>query len=501
MAEMVAAAMEEEIVTKANTTSALAGIPPKKPDKQEVDKQAEEIQAEIEKLQEKIQGFKLQIDKILNDRSGSKGDVDAAKGAVQKLYNEKKQLSVEKAQIMASRDAARASLNARIAQEKQLRGEIKFSSLDAIDSQIKDLERRQATMSMSLSDEKKIIKDIKALQLSKKSVQSLSEIKAAIEREKEATKVLEKAHDEKFKVFKEVNDRITAQREILDNLTKGNSENREVIPALRQEEKGCLDAINEKYQSIRNLRSDFKKREDAYYVYLREEKARKQEARQKEVEARKLEEEEKRKAMEAEELAKVPYEEEMQLCDYLTSYLKKFATESAKDEDSENIASSGDSSLSLDDGGMRVLRRDLDDFTGIATVKKRGKKKGGANLKKKDILAHGVDTIDFFALLDIVPPATISAVSSSIEAIAKKKAFFQTLERGAVVSIADKNKLAAKQDKTVSTKDKKKSAFSLEQDFPTLAPKVSGKQELVNAADEVIAADGQATSTPDSTGE
>jgi len=154
MAEMViAAAAEEEVVQNSTTTA--AGPPPKKPEKQEVDKQAEEIQAEIEKLQEKIQGIKLQIDKILNDRTGSKGDVDAAKVAVQKLYNEKKQVSIEKAQIMASRDAARSSLNARIAQEKQLRGEIKFSSLDAIESQIKELERRQATMSMSLSDEKK----------------------------------------------------------------------------------------------------------------------------------------------------------------------------------------------------------------------------------------------------------------------------------------------------------------------------------------------------------
>jgi len=322
-------------------------------------------------------------------------------------------------------------------------------------------------------------------------VQSLADIKAAIDREKEATKLLEKAHDEKFKAFKDVNDRITAQREILDNLNKGNNENREVIPGLRQQEKECSDLINEKYQAIRNLRSDFKKKEDAYYLYLREEKARKQEARQKEIEARKLEEEEKRKALEAEELAKIPYEEEMQLCDYLTSYLKKFATENVKEEDSEQTVNSVDSPLPVEEGGMRVLRRDLDDFTEITSVKKRGKKKGGANLKKKDTLAHGVDTIDFFALLDIIPPGTISAVPASIEAIAKKKTYFQTLERGAVVSIADKNKLA-KQEKSISAKEKKGSAFSLDQDFPTLAPKVAAKQEIVSEEISANDLDGQA---------
>jgi hypothetical protein len=198
--------------------------------------------------------------------------------------------------MMASRDSARASLNARINQEKQLRGEIKFSSMDAIDSQIKDLETRQATTSMTLNDEKKIIKDIKALQLSKKTVQTLADLKIAIEREKETTRNMEKLFAEKSNLFKDVNERINAQKAIVENLKKDSSDVREVIPSLRQQEKELLDSKNEKHQAIRNLRNDFKKGEDAYYVFLREDKARKLVEKQKEFEARKVEDEEKRKA-------------------------------------------------------------------------------------------------------------------------------------------------------------------------------------------------------------
>eukprot|EP00607_Mallomonas_marina_P007365 CAMPEP_0182419432 /NCGR_PEP_ID=MMETSP1167-20130531/3900_1 /TAXON_ID=2988 /ORGANISM="Mallomonas Sp, Strain CCMP3275" /LENGTH=492 /DNA_ID=CAMNT_0024594369 /DNA_START=58 /DNA_END=1536 /DNA_ORIENTATION=- len=481
MAEMVEVVnLAEQEAVKASSTR----NPPKRPDKQELEKSVAEIQVEIEKLQEKVQGIKLQIDKISNDKSGSKGEVDTAKSAIQKLYSEKKQLSIEKAQIMASRDSARATLNARIAQEKQLRGEIKYNSLEAIDNQIKELERRQATMSMTLQDEKKIIKDIKALQLSKKTVSSLVEIKAAVEQDKEATKALEKQYDEKSKAFKNVNDRIAAQRDVLDNLNKDNNVHREVIPGLRQQEKECYDLKNEKFQMMRNLRNDFKKKEDAYYLFLREEKARKQETRQKEIEARKIEEEERKKVLEAEELAKVPYEEEMQLCDYLVTYLQKFTgTDADKETETETGESSG-SAAAVDDGGLKVLRRELEDFTNII-VKKRGKKKGGANLKKKDTLAHGVDTIDFFSMLEIVPPSTISGVPASIDAITAKKTYYKTLERGAIPSIADKNK-AAKKEKQVGTEPKAKktagSGFSLDQDFPTLGVKT--KKATMNGNSE-----------------
>ena len=161
----------------------------------------------------------------------------------------------------------------------------------------------------------------------------------------------------------------------------------------------------------------------------------------------------------------------MQLCDYLVSYLTKFAVEADKEDEGE-----GQGAVVAEAGGMKMLRRDLEDFTVGMAVKKRGKKKGGANLKKKDTLAHGVDTIDFFALLDIAPPSTISAVPAAIEALAAKKLSFQGLERGAVLSIADKTKAAKKANANGDATGKSKGkalGFSLDADFPTLGVKAT----------------------------
>ena len=70
-------ASEPSEVVKAEDDSPKATVftfanAPKKPDKQELEKQAEALQADIEKLQEKLKSIKIEIDKISNDRSGSK---------------------------------------------------------------------------------------------------------------------------------------------------------------------------------------------------------------------------------------------------------------------------------------------------------------------------------------------------------------------------------------------------------------------------------------------
>jgi len=445
-------------------------VPVKKPDKAEVDKQCDELQLDIDKLNEKLQNIKIEIEKHGSNRSGSRGEFEAAKQVIQKLYAEKKQLSAEKAQMIAARDSARESLNNRINQEKQLRGELKYNSLEAIDREIKELETRQARTSMSLNDEKKIIKDIKTLQQSKKTVQAIADIKATIDREKEAMSASEKFFHEKSGQLKALNDKITTQRAVLDNMNKESAEHQNVVPGLRKQEQEFLGLKNDKYQQIRNLRNEFKKAEDAYYVYLKEEKNRKREAKEKEMAARKIEEEERQKALEAEELARIPYEEDMLLCDYLVAYLQKYKiTDEEGDVDTPTETNSPE--IPEVGNGLKVLRRDLEDFTGGGTTKKRGKKKGGANTKKKDILVHGVDTIDFFAMLNIPPPSTTSAVSAAIEALIAKKKEFSELPRGAVPSIADRKKEANKSNTANNQSEKKSSkssGFNLEEDFPTL---------------------------------
>jgi hypothetical protein len=181
----------------------------------------------------------------------------------------------EKTTLSTARDAARDKINARINEEKNARSELKFNNLASIESQIRELEARQARTTMSLQDEKKILKDIHQLQMSKKTVATLADMKAAIELLKQQKIEIDRNFNEKSGQVKNVNERITAQRAVLEGLTKDNSEQREALPALRQE---------------------FKAKEEAFYLALAEERQRKKEQKQKEIEAKKAADEARRKA-------------------------------------------------------------------------------------------------------------------------------------------------------------------------------------------------------------
>mmetsp|Transcript_2969 Transcript_2969/g.4497 ORF Transcript_2969/g.4497 Transcript_2969/m.4497 type:complete len:496 (+) Transcript_2969:73-1560(+) len=454
-----------------------------KPDKSELQARSDEIQAQISALQNEAKEIKAKMDKIFNDRSGSKGEFEAAKTLMQALIAEKKQLVAEKNALGDARDAARDKINARINAEKAARSDLKFSSLEAIDKQIRDLESKQARTTMSLTDEKKIIKEIKALQASKKTVATLADMKQAIEALKVEKSAIDKNYLDKASEVKRVNERLTAQREVLDSLNKDNSQNREAIPSLRQKQSEIKEQVNSKYQQIKALRAEFKAKEDAYYAHLAEERARKKEARQKEIEARKAQEEERRKALEAAELARIPYEEEINLCDYLVTYLETFVDTSKSTGSADTAANSSQAAAVEGFAGMKVLKRDQEDFAVLGNSKKRGKKKGGGNTKK-DVISHGVDTIDSFAMLDVVPPTNVQGVPAAIEQLKEKKTYYQGLERGAVESIS--SRLRNEKEKKAAAEGKKKTGktvFNLESDFPGLTvAEVTAKKDAVNSS-------------------
>lgn len=213
------------------------------------------------------------------------------------LMEERKRLNADKSTISAARDACRDKINARIADEKAARAELKFTSLDAIDKEIKALETRQARTTMSLNDEKKIIKDIKALQQSKKSLSALADMQGLIDKERSKKAVLDASFNEKMLELKALGERISAQREIMDNLNKDNAESKDVLPNLRKTQNETRAEINAKYDALRALRVAFKEKEDAYHTAMKEEYERRKAQKQKEAEERKAAEEARRKQL------------------------------------------------------------------------------------------------------------------------------------------------------------------------------------------------------------
>ena len=156
------------------------------------------------------------------------------------------------------------------------------------------------------------------------------------------------------------------------------------------------------------------------------------EARKAEDEARKAELEKRQQEAEAEELKRVPYEEEMELCEYLSNYLettygKHVNHDSQINSDEADISLAGEfEGLVL--SGKNAGRDHEDDYLSLnkTTGKKkgRGKKKGGLKINEKIMLVP--ETIEMFALLELEPPSTINGVSDTVKKLQEKKTWFCT---------------------------------------------------------------------------
>lgn len=167
----------------------------------------------------------------------------------------------------------------------------------------------------------------------------------------------------------------------------------------------------------------------------------------------------------------------MQLCDYLVAYLESNFVAKDSSGATEGAANGTSEVTPLD--GMKVFKRDDVEFAALGGTKKRGKKKGGGNAAKRDVITHGVDTIDSFAMLEIVPPSSVSGVQTAIDQLKAKKEAFSKMERGQVESISSKMRNEKKKaDGAGTDKKKAKTVFSLEQDFPDLAVEETKKEEV-----------------------
>lgn len=445
-----------------------------KPDKNQNQLLIDSIQAEIDALTEDSKGIKIQIDSCLSDRSGSKGELDIAKSQWQALTTSRKTLMNERATFMAARDATWEKIKARSDELKSLTSDLKFNSIASIDAQIRELENKQARTTMSLNDEKKVIKEIAALQKSKKVVASVADMKESIERDKAIKAGLEKSVTDKNAELKVINDAITAHKVVLDALNKDNADQLTVVPALKSKIAENRDKINERYARMKAVKAEFKVAEDAYYASLAEERTRKREEEKLAAEKLRAEWEEQKKKEAEEELKRIPYEEEINLCDFLIQYLqtKLLNSHSGDASASKTAAAAADPAvLSERFAGLKLMVRSQDEYLAPAVTKQAPKKRAEKNNHSRETVVHTVDTLTSFSHLEVAPPNSLSTVATAVLELQAKKAFYQSQERGAVPTIADKVKAErapAAAAAVVSSKPAAKTVFSLENDFPAL---------------------------------
>lgn len=189
---------------------------------------------------------------------------------------------------------------------------------------------------------------------------------------------------------------------------------------------------------------------------------------------------------EAAELAKIPYEEEMNECEFLISYLERIMKPSSGSA-AGDVASSSEAKVpttSSSFAGMKMLvKKDDLELEQLNNSKKSKKKKAAGSNNASTataVLTHDTDTLDVFSFFSITPALTAAGIPDTINALKEKKEWYKTQERGAVPTFSDKRKKEVKDKDTEgsssvvkSPKPSKKknnntASTSLEHDFPSL---------------------------------
>jgi len=434
-----------------------------KPTKETHDEEVEAISATIDALKEKKKTVFDQIQLALT--GGRNSAVGKDREALKQLRSKKGALINEKKAMRARMDLAKKAADSLMNDRKATRANVRFSDAASIDAEISKLRNRQETTSMSLSEEKRLIKEIDVLQQSKHVLGDLKEKDAGIDNAKEQRKNIAVDMNAKDKEIDAVQVDIDVKQKIVDAMKDTEAEAKKNLGSLKDEREVIRKEIGDLIDERNKLRDAFREQNDQWYDYQRAVKAQKKLKYDEEKKKRDEEKAEWVAAKEAEEAKKIPYEEEMVLCDYLANYLSK-------------------TYLGDDQAGQEETKKEEvivvkdDPFAGFAPLKKddsavflkmgAGKKPRVRATKKKaaPVFKLNVDSFEQFGLLGLTPPTSLDAVQNSVDELKAKKDYYSKQERGSVPTAVE------------TRKANEKAAQKLRQGDVATGPKKNGKLDI-----------------------
>ena len=443
-------------------------------------------------------GFAAKIATLTEITDAKQKRIEEIKAVVNTKRDHRKQ-SANENQPMRDRLAELTTLaNAKIAERNALRSELatkderrnairdaanamrtvsKFLTNESIDAEIARIDHKISHETMSLTEEKKLVDQIKTLNKNRDFVKEYAEKQAQINDFESARKTFSeriRAKDAEINALKADQAKI---RSILDaSKSKDDAANADV-PKLIEEKNVAYEVIKATREEMRVLREAHKKEEDKYWArekqfraYQKAEKQKQWEAGQEERKAR----EEERKRWELEN-APEPFEEEVAACDTLLTYLSKFDSRAAAAAKKEEESAATTESVTKAMDGMVLLKRDEDDddmFAVSSRYNKKSKKQNGKKNQSNDDerMQLSLDTLGYFAKISVGAVSKTSEVPSAVDAIKAKKEEF--LERRKVkkeriaAGLPDeeeeeekvKKGSAAKEKKAAAAKEKKNGA-------------------------------------------
>ncbi|KJZ79237.1 hypothetical protein HIM_01388 [Hirsutella minnesotensis 3608] len=314
-------------------------------------------------------------------------------------------------------------LRSRVAEQKAAKAKVPFKSAEDLDRQIASLDKQVNSGTMKLVDEKKALADISNLRKMRKTFGQFDDSQKQIDDLRAKIKDIKDTMDDpEQKAMSEQYAKIQAE---LDSIKAEQDEAYKGLSGLRDERTKIQAEQQEKYAAIRKVKDDYYAQKKAFQTYERE-------AREKQRERRKAEQEQyvrdRKKAVAERVLAEASdpaYLEEIRRANSLLRFLDP----SHKTEKGPLMADSGLSAQAqrtVDDSGLkgtRLVRKEdrEDEYLPAAKKGKKGKKGGpGAAATSSKSYNCPPSVVEDCAFIGVDPPMSSEDVPGAIEKVRGK---------------------------------------------------------------------------------
>ncbi|VEU33605.1 unnamed protein product [Pseudo-nitzschia multistriata] len=401
-------------------------------------------EAKLKELNEKFEQLKKDKDQVQKKieaamTSGKNTDLGKARDAMAALRSKKGKMIEEKRAIRAQLDLLKKAGDKLVQDKKEARSSVRFNSIEEIDAEIKKLQKLQETTSMSLTEEKKLIKEMDGLQASKEKVKDVKSKDASLDGiKKERTAVNEsiKAKDKEIDAVTKEMDEVGSK---IKSLAAKETDKRSTLDALFKERDAFKKEISVVLKEKDALRDEYRENNNAWWNAQRAVKAQRQIQYEEEKKAREAEKAAYLKKKEEEEMKKIPYEEEMGLCDYLADYLSRTYLNAPPAENKISVKKEEVIAVKDDPFAGMVARCKKNDDEENYFSKGKGKKKRQRAPKKIATAPFtlSVDSFEQFGSIGLNPPTKLDEVENSVKELREKKVWYSQQPRGSVPTAKD----------------------------------------------------------------
>ncbi|KAF3917564.1 hypothetical protein AA313_de0202770 [Arthrobotrys entomopaga] len=406
-------------------------VKPEKPDEAQ-------FQAELSKLQKEHEGLMKQLNEVkgkldLSKPAGANGPQTPAQQKQAALRKELGEIRATQSTKKSSRQtlldrqkAINDSINNKIANQRAARAKVPFKSVEEIEQAVAKLEKQVDAGTLKLVDERRTLDQISSLNKQKKSFAGFDSQQAEIDKDRAALADIKKQLDDPE--AKALSDRFTEITKELDSIKAEQDGVFQNLNSLRDERTKYQKEQQEKFQEIKALKDNYYSAKNAYRDYEQEAwKARKEKQR---AEREAYEKEKKMKVANQllEDASFKAFTSEIHTCENLIAFFDPDSATKKSDGPVSQFKASVGRTVTEEPKGMKVLKKDEEDyFVGGNSKKKGGKKNkataGEAPAPAKFSLSIGI--LEELAKVDVPAPVGPEEVPGLIEKLKEKVAYYK----------------------------------------------------------------------------